>query len=374
MRRDAFAFFRGTNPLFLELLPRRHPLLAAPCTLVSGDLHLENFGAYKGDNRLVYFDVNDFDEACLAPFTLDIVRFVASVKLAADGLGLDRARTRRLVQAFFAAYTAAVGDGKARWIERTLAEGVFRTLLRRAARRSRLELLDRFSKLKGGRRRLTIDGVRNLALDPPQRKRLQRLLAQFAAARGADRSFFELIDAARRIAGNGSLGLARDTLLVRGRRSPDQNFVLDLKFAAPSAVAAWYGGAQPPWPSEAARVVAIQRIVQAIPPALLHAVSFDRGDYVLKELQPSIDRFDLSRWRGRPRRILQAVEGMGRVTAWAHLRGCGHHGAAPAEALQAFVADGRWQAAATRLAATAAEGMQAAWRDYARDYDDGAVT
>jgi len=69
LRQDPFAFFRGTNPLFLEFLPRQHSLFRAPCVLICGDLHLENFGAFKGDNRLRYFDLNDIEEACLAPFT-----------------------------------------------------------------------------------------------------------------------------------------------------------------------------------------------------------------------------------------------------------------------------------------------------------------
>ena len=372
MRRDAFAFFRGTNALFLEFLPGNSSLLGAPSTLVSGDLHLENFGAFKGDNRLCYFDVNDFDEACLAPFTLDIVRFAASIDVAAPGLSLSRAQSRQLVKTFLAAYTAAIADGKARWIERSLAEGVFRALLRRATNRSRLELLDRFTKLKGGSRRFRIDGVRALAIDPAQRRRLKSFSKSYGAAHG-DSSFFELIDAARRIAGNGSLGLARDMMLVRGRRSPDQNFILDLKFAAPSAGAAWRGGAQPAWPSEADRVVAVQRIVQAIAPAMLSAVTFDGRPFVLKELQPSVDRFDLATWRSKPRRIAEAVQGMGSVAAWAHLRGCGHYGADSVESLQAFVTRERWQAAAVRIAALSAERVREAWRRFAKDFDRGAV-
>ena len=256
LREDAFAFFRGTNPLFLDFLPRRHSLFRAPATLVCGDLHLENYGAYKGDNRLCYFDINDFDEACVAPFTIDIVRFLAAVEVAAPALRLTPRAARRLGAAFLAAYGAAILDGKPRWIERSLATGVLRKLLRRAMRRTRRELLDRYSKPKGGMRRLRIAAGRAHALDGGERGRLRGFLGEFAhavahgsahaaargIARGADApKFYRLIDAARRVAGNGSLGLDRYLLLVRGRGSPDGNFVLDLKYAAPSAVAAWLG-------------------------------------------------------------------------------------------------------------------------------------
>ena len=372
IRRDEFAFFRGTNPLFLSFLPRAHALFRAPATLVSGDLHLENFGAFKGDNRLCYFDVNDFDEACRAPFTVDIVRFLSCLHVAAPGLELKPAEARRLCGQFLEAYRDAVRDGKPRWIERSLADGVFRTLLRRTMGRTRLELLDRLTKCRDGRRRLRVDGRRAFALEG----REARLLRDFVArVRGQSHTprFYSLLDAAHRIAGNGSLGLPRFSLLVRGRGSPDGNFVLDLKAAAPSAVARWLARAQPQWPDEAARVVTVQRITQAIPPALLNAVSLQGHPFVLKELQPRIDRLDLSRWHDKRRRFTQAIVGMGRVAAWAHLRGCGHYGAASAEALQAYVAGRGWMDSAQRLAAAAAKRSSAAWKIYAADYDRGAV-
>ncbi len=372
LRQDPFAFFRGTNSLFLQFLPRGHALFRAPGTLICGDLHLENFGAFKGDNRLCYFDLNDFDEACLAPFTLDIVRFIASIKMAAHGLGLNRARRSLMVRRFLNAYAQSVSDGKPRWVERSLAEGIFRALLRRAMRRTRPELLARYTKLKSGERRIRIDGLRAFGIDDAQRRSLRRFLGRLGLP-GAKRSFFKLLDAARRVAGNGSLGLPRYILLVRGRGSPDQNFALDLKFAAPSAVAGWLASPQPAWPSEAVRVVAIQRVMQAIAPALLHAARFGNRPFVLKELQPSIDRLDLAQWKKKPRRILQAVEVMGHVTGWAHLRGCGHFGAVSAEELQAYVSGGRWMRTADRLAEAAARRTHRAWEIYSQDYDSGAV-
>ena len=56
MRGSAFAFLRGSCHLFYAGLPSDALLHKAPAAWISGDLHLENFGAYKGDNRLVYFD------------------------------------------------------------------------------------------------------------------------------------------------------------------------------------------------------------------------------------------------------------------------------------------------------------------------------
>ena len=63
MCEDAFAFLRSTCHLFYEDWPADTPLNEAPLAWICGHLHLENFGTFKGDNRLAYFDINDFDEA-----------------------------------------------------------------------------------------------------------------------------------------------------------------------------------------------------------------------------------------------------------------------------------------------------------------------
>ncbi|HEY5086688.1 MAG TPA: DUF2252 family protein, partial [Gemmatimonadaceae bacterium] len=70
MRQTPFSFMRGTCQLFYSSLPKVVTLSGAPPAWLCGDMHVENFGTYKGDNRLTYFDVTDFDESALGPLTL----------------------------------------------------------------------------------------------------------------------------------------------------------------------------------------------------------------------------------------------------------------------------------------------------------------
>ena len=256
------------------------------------------------------------------------------------------------MQHFVLAYREGIADGKPRWLERTLAKGVFRALLRRAIARTRRELLDRYTLLDSGRRRLRIDGKRALTLPPSGHLRLAKLLMKLRASLPAPKPgprFFRLLDAARRVAGNGSLGLERYILLVHGPSSPDENFVLDLKFAAPAAAVPWVTAPQPGWPDDAVRIASIQRVMQAISPALLHAAKVRKRPFVLKELQPSIDRLDLARWRAKPRRLRR------RWKEWVmlrHGRTCGAVGSMAAHRyrmLQAYVRAQRWSREADRL-------------------------
>src|ERR1017187_611412 len=127
MRQDCFSFMRGTCHLFYQDWPASDKQLnAAPLGWISGDLHLENLGCYKGENRLVYFDLNDFDEAILAPSTWELGRWLTSILVAAKSLQIPKEDARRLCQLGLNSYSNALMTGKAKWLERETAKGIIR--------------------------------------------------------------------------------------------------------------------------------------------------------------------------------------------------------------------------------------------------------
>src|SRR5690242_20497349 len=142
MRHDPFTFLRGTCHLFYERLPEPKWLGKAPPVWVCGDLHLENMGSYKGDNRLVYFDLNDFDEGALAPASWELVRLLTSVHMAAGSLHLSSAQADHLCRDFLDTYAAELRTGKARWVERDMASGMVGDLLGNLRGRLRPPFLD----------------------------------------------------------------------------------------------------------------------------------------------------------------------------------------------------------------------------------------
>lgn len=343
MCQSPFAFFRGTAHLFWEDLgARRNVLPDSPLVWACGDLHLENFGSFQGDNGLSYFDLNDFDEAALAPAAWEVSRFVASVYVAASSLNLTRVEANELVKVFLNAYQAALSDGKARWIERATATGMVRTLLQRVGIRRRATLIDSRTTWENGRRRIGIDGKHALPATEDQRREVTRRLGKFAKSQ-PDSGFFGIVDVARRVAGVGSLGVDRYVVLVRGDGGRNGNAILDVKEEVPSCLARFDKVRQPAWKSEPDRVVAIQQRMQAIAPALLDAIKIGRGGYVLRELQPTTDRLSLEDAKDNPRHLRSAAKAMGRVTAWAQLRSSGRQGAAIADDLIAFAGASGWQ-------------------------------
>lgn len=370
LRADSYAFYRGTCHLFYDTLPRHAVLANAPALLACGDLHLENFGVHKGDNRLAYYDISDFDEATLAPFTLDVLRLLGSIHVAAH-LRLSTRQTEGLGELFIDRYRHWIMDGKARWLERSTADGMVRDLLGSVMGRTRLQLLKARTVRTSKGRRLRLND-RALPIEKPQRAELKAFMHRFAVAQG-EPHFYRLLDAARRVAGKGSLGLERYVLLVEGKGSPRGNYLLDLKRAIPSTVPPVPGNKPHRWETEAQRVATTQRVAQAISPALLHAVTMGKRSFVLKELQPMVDRLDLSRWDGRIGRLESAISSMAAVTAWAHLRSCYRYGACTQEDLQRYVAKRAWLRALPGLAVQCSERSLEQWEAYSRAYDAGEV-
>jgi len=340
MSRDPFVFFRGTAHLFWEDWGSMGgtALDDAPLVWCCGDLHLENFGSYRGDNGLAYFDLNDFDEAALAPATRDTARFLTSVRLAAQSLGLQAQSVRELEGGFLEGYAAALVTGKARWIERSIATGWIRDLLRSVENRTQQQLLDERTIVRDGRRRLRINDKRTFTLPVAERRRVVQGIARFAAHQ-PEPGFYRVLDVVGRIAGTGSLGVPRYAVLIRGPGARDER-ILDVKAARPSALAVHLASSmadrQPMKKNHAERVIQVQRRMQAIPPDLLSGMIIGSRPFVVRELQPVADRLDLAAWDGRVGRLRRAVATMGELTAWAQLRGASLGGADGIDALISF--------------------------------------
>lgn len=352
MRSDSFTFLRGTCHLFYEDWHSDSPLNEAPLVWICGDLHLENFGSYKGDNRLVYFDINDFDESALAPCAWDLSRFLTSVLVGVRTLGVNEPEALCLCNSFLDAYTHALARGQARTVETETAEGMVKELLESLKQRRRKDFLNKHTEERRGKRRLLLDNKRTRPITEEQRSAVKALIKDWAATQ-LEPDFFKLLDVAGRIAGNGNLGVPRYVLLVEGKGSPNQNYLLDLKQERPSSLAHYLKQPQPQWVSEAARVVAIQQRVQGTPPALLGTVMFEGESYVLRELQPLQDKVRLNLWDGKLRRLEKVMKAMGKITAWDQLRSGGRQGSAIADDLIQYGRVPHWRSALL---------------DYAKDY------
>ena len=371
LRANPFVFLRGTCHLFYDRLPAGALFTKAPAAWLCGDAHLENFGSYKGDNRLAYFDLNDFDESALAPVTWELVRFLSSILVAGGSLRATPDDSNALCKVFLEGYAGALALGKARWVERDTASGLVHELLATLKARTRAAFLDKRTERKNGGRRIRRDGEHALRADRAGRERAARLIDAFAASQD-NPGFFRVLDVARRIAGTGSLGMERYVVLVEGKGSPDGNYLLDLKQATSSSLVPHLKIRQPAWPSQAHRVVAIQRRMQAVSMAFLHPIVDGKSSYVLRDLQPSEDRVSLDVRRTGLGQVSGVIEEMGQLMAWAHLRSSGRQGSAIADELIDFGTSARsWRRDLLDAAHQCAAQVENDWKAYCQAHDAG---
>lgn len=375
MRQDAFVFLRGTCHLFYEHWPADSVLNEAPRVWLCGDLHLENFGSFKADNRLVHFDLNDFDEAVLAPCTWDVARLLTSVLVGADSLKIKPRDKQTACQVCLDAYCQALAAGRARWVERETAKGLVRDLLESLRDRRRKQFLNERTKLIDGKRRFRAKHPRMLPVSGAERAQIKAFFKTWAAEQ-ADPKFFRLLDVARRIAGTGSLGIDRYVALIEGNGSPNDNYVLNLKEARPSALSPLVRKlrlSQPDWPNEAARIIAVKERALSTPPALLAAVEFAGKPFSICELEPTQDRVSLASCGGDLKRLRPILETMGELTAWGQLRSGGRQGSATADELITFAQRPQWRQALLRAAQDFHDRVVADYQAYCAAYERGLV-
>jgi uncharacterized protein (DUF2252 family) len=186
-----------------------------------------------------------------------------------------------------------------------------------------------------------------------------------------DPGFFKVLDVARRVAGTGSLGLDRYVILINGRGTPDGNFLLDLKQALPSSLLPALKLVQPRWATQAHRVVAVQRRMQAVSMAFLQPVHLGETPCVLRALQPTEDRVSLAGAQRSIAELRELIGTMGRVVAWAHLRSGGRDGSAIADELIAFGLRRKWKARLLELSQACAAQVQADAHTFNSAFDAG---
>jgi len=316
-----FTFYRGAAKIMAADL--KDTPAAGLGAQLCGDAHLSNFGLFASPERRLVFDLNDFDETLPGPFEYDVKRMAASFVIAGRNNGFAKADARAAAMASVTAYQEAMADFARMstmgiWyahfdedrfktlIQDALLAGISTAVkrdknakaakdkhknpkqakvMKEAARRAEKSLakahtrdsvqaLSKLGELVEGKYRIVsqppvIVPARDLAatfgLSPDQI--IPMLHDQFRAYRATlpdDRrkllEKFEIVDAARKVVGVGSVGTRAFIVLLEGRDSHDPLF-LQIKEATASVLEASLPRSR--YRRHGERVVQGQRMMQA---------------------------------------------------------------------------------------------------------------
>ena len=370
MAENAFRFFRGTCHLFYEDLAAAEPLPLSPLAWICGDLHIENFGSYKGDNKLVYFDLNDFDEAVLAPAAYEVARMVTSIFIAFDNLSIEPAKALNMARLFTKTYSATLAKGKAISIEPRTAKGIVCAFLTAATKAREKELLKKRTVSKNKKIMLSLQDERHFKLDKKLRRELKAHINEWIKTSSDGPYNYEVISAVFRLAGTGSIGVKRYLFLLKSTNTKNKYLLLDMKQARASSLLPFVHVQQLQWDTEAARVIGVQQRMQNVPAALLSTTVFRDESFIIQELQPVKDSIKFKQLEDY-RDMYQVIDDMASLTASAQLRSGGIQGSGIIDDLAAFGLDQGWQEAVIAYAQKYARTIKQYYNSYLKDYKAG---
>ena len=342
MRKSSFSFYRGTCHLFYQDISKILHIDDPTKVWICGDLHLENFGAYKGDDRQVYFDINDFDEAVLAPATWELARVLVSIHAGAHDLGFSKKDATRLDNSFLDEYCRVLLGGKIKWVDENNTSGLVQQFLFKLKERKRKDFLNgRIVSGKNGLK-IKIDNRKTMMLSKIRKQKLIRFLNTWIKESEL-KKLYQVQDTAVRIAGTGSLGVERYALLVNAKKAPHRHYLLDMKEAGSSSLSPFVKIKQPHFKNEAERIISVQNRMQAVSPAMLTTMVFSQKKFVIKELQPTQDKMDLTLCKGKFKKLEEIIHSMAQITASAQLRSSGRDGSSITDELIAFAKSKKWK-------------------------------
>jgi uncharacterized protein (DUF2252 family) len=325
MRADPFTFFRGADQLFCRDWPELRPRDLGPDVLICGDLHLENFGAHRTTDGDFRYDLNDFDEAVVAPCSIDVVRCAASIILASEQWKLKPSQATGMALAYLENYREsvlkAVETGTVHEIVPHGGHGPIQEILGSTAIATQAQLL----KAKTTRKRDGSPLIRRTAtVVDVSRRRFEKVTAalQSHGERLGKPEAFKVHDLVFRVVGVGSLGVRHYLALIEGAGPPDGYQLLDIKECRSSAMAGCATDTPPGSEGdEARRVVLSQTILQGHVAVGLDVLKMGRKSYRMREMIPIENRSSLDQFQQEPERLRRAVERAGRLTASSQLRG-----------------------------------------------------
>ena len=253
MAASPFAFYRGSASLFYadqtgSYADDRFLDERTGRVWIHGDLHAENFGTYMNSSGQLVFNVNDFDEAYVGPFSWDLKRFSASVALIGYAKALSDDAITGLVTTFARSYLtelraiAAGGDDAIGSITLQTADGVLREVLQQARLNTRVDLLASQTTVDRYERRFSVgEGVYEIdeETEATVRAAFDRYLStqpQRTPPLSTNIKDIKL----RKGVGIGSAGLPSYNILLEGHTEALENdVIIYMKQAQVPAVARW---------------------------------------------------------------------------------------------------------------------------------------
>jgi uncharacterized protein (DUF2252 family) len=305
MLASPFAFLRGCAAIMAQ------DLSPSPVTglqvQVCGDMHVSNFGVFASAERNLVFGINDFDETIPGPWEWDLKRLAASAVVGGQFLGSDHESCECFSRAIVSSYRKHIREYAnmgylATWYATIKESDLFAIvspklrarldkMLAKAKKGSHLQVLEKMTDLIDNKQRIVESApfvVRETKTQngTPIREALGVFLHQYLLSISPDRreliSRYQVLDAARKVVGVGSVGTRCWIVLMRGLDEGDPLF-LQVKEAQESVLSPYVDA--PSFQNQGLRVVSGQRLIQGSPDILLGWGHMEGIEFYVRQLR-----------------------------------------------------------------------------------------
>jgi uncharacterized protein (DUF2252 family) len=334
MMASPFAYYRG-SPAAMAADLSRTPTTGITMQ-ICGDAHLLNFGTFATPERNQVFDLNDFDETQPGPWEWDVKRLAVSLVVAARTARISDDDGSAAVRGCAAEYRNEVAkmaqlSAFEVWHARLDVGSIVSAAPSKPARsrvehgaakarqRTSMQALSKLTTVRNGGRVIVEDPPVVVRLTDAQLEQAHGFVRAYLATLDPDRGLlldrYEVVDAALKVVGVGSVGTRCFIVLLAGKADLDPLF-LQVKEAQPSVLAPYVGRSQ--YANQGKRVVVGQRIMQAASDAFLgwaHTDGFDTYVRQLRDMKGSVSPGD-----ARPEGLMLYGRLCGATLARAHAR------------------------------------------------------
>lgn len=338
MAGSPFSFFRGSAYLFYFDVSREwFPYHSSPerPTWIQGDLHFENFGAFRSEEGRIVYDVNDFDEGYLGSYLYDLLRMSVSVAMVCRTKQIGEDGQKNTITTYLEAYVNQIrrfakrkDDPRTLVFDKERTTGLIRKLLKKTEKRLASQFLEGVTTLTRTVRRFT-KSEEILPLTKEERRKLEEnwphYLASLAENTKRPDGYYAIKDVAvKHGSGTASIGLDRYYVLIEGEDGEHalDDIIIEVKEVRAPVPAYFMPYNESFWTyfgHQGKRVIITQQAMHHKADPLLGYLTMDDRDFYVRERSPYKKRLKADKLTGTED-LMPVLDCMGRITAKLHAR------------------------------------------------------
>lgn len=298
MTDSSFGLFRAMPALFYKDIKGSFAASSkllnrpAPTVTIDGDMHIQNFGTFRGPDGKAVWGINDFDQSDKGSPEWDLERLAISAVFVARQAGLGSDGEKQLVSTITKKYFDTIKDIAAGrempkpFLDLDHAKGSIKDLIQKSSDEKRKKFLEKYTSVdsSGNYKFLSNDKLHPVSSDQAKaiKSSLKDYQSQIGANSGVAKPLQVLDVVARSDSGGSSFGLPRYYALVANNDAGKAPVILEIKAVLPPPIKDFNSTSG----ADAQKVVERQKTLAGYSNPLTGSLEINKRSFLVRELEP----------------------------------------------------------------------------------------